>query len=321
MLTTALEAPKAVKSGKGKVEGVTPLELVQEALELIENNALERTAINWPEQKPKWLNEALVFTDLSEAHELISRVLKNLGDNHSHLIAAAKTLADATFDPDNPVPSGFLFNKYIGVVEIPEHGGDGKMGDGSNYASVVQDILYDLEQQGASAWIIDLRNNGGGNMWPMLAGLAPLLGRETLGAFANPHTKERNDWHEILWSTNNPLVEAQLPLLKNRAAPVALLTSKKTLSSGEAVLISFLGRLTPRTFGEPTGGLLTANAPFQLCDKSWLMLTTALEADRLGRLYKTSISPDVFVKIDWSKLGQADDSVLLEASKWLQTML
>jgi hypothetical protein len=48
---------------------------------------------------------------------------------------------------------------------------------------------------------------------------------------------------------------------------------------------------------------------------------TPLEADRLGRLYKTSIEPDVFVKIDWSKLGQADDPVLLEASKWLQTLL
>jgi hypothetical protein len=44
----------------------------------------------------------------------------------------------------------------------------------------------------------------------------------------------------------------------------------------------------------------------------------ALEADRLGRIYKTSISPDVFVKIDWKKLGQADDPVLLEASKWLK---
>jgi hypothetical protein len=51
------------------------------------------------------------------------------------------------------------------------------------------------------------------------------------------------------------------------------------------------------------------------------MLTIALEADRLGRLYKTSISPDVFVKINWKKLGQDDDPVLLEASKWLQTMV
>jgi hypothetical protein len=66
--------------------------------------------------------------------------------------------------------------------------------------------------------------------------------------------------------------------------------------------------------------LPTANAAFQLQDKSWLMLTIALEADRLGRLYKTSISPDVFVKINWKKLGQDDDPVLLESNKWLQTM-
>jgi hypothetical protein len=34
------------------VESVTPLELVQEALEPIEKNALKRSAINWSEQKP-----------------------------------------------------------------------------------------------------------------------------------------------------------------------------------------------------------------------------------------------------------------------------
>jgi carboxyl-terminal processing protease len=305
-------------------EDVTPLELVEEALEIIETRALERDFINWTVQKPQWLIEASTFSNTAEALELIRHVLQQLGDNHSHLVPAAETLAEAGFDPENPVPSGFLFNKSIGVIEIPAHGGDGKLGDGRNYANVAQSILYDLEQQGASVWVVDLRRNGGGNMWPMLAGLAPLLTRDALGAFIDPHAEVRNPWHydgEKLWISDNVMYEANVRPLKSLTAPLALLTSRKTLSSGEAVLISFLGRPTTRTFGEPTGGLPTANAPFQLRDKTWLMLTTALEADRSGRLYKTSIEPDVFVKIDWLKLNRENDPVLLEVGKWLQALL
>jgi hypothetical protein len=86
-------------------------------------------------------------------------VLSHLKDNHSHLVPAAETLAEARFDSTNPVPSGFLFHGKVGVIEIPEHDGDGKLGDGRNYATVVQNLLYDLEQQGATVWVIDLRNN------------------------------------------------------------------------------------------------------------------------------------------------------------------
>jgi hypothetical protein len=42
-----------------KSEVVTPLELVEEALEIIEGNALERPSINWVELKPQGLKEAL----------------------------------------------------------------------------------------------------------------------------------------------------------------------------------------------------------------------------------------------------------------------
>jgi carboxyl-terminal processing protease len=302
------------------MESVTPLELVQEALGIIETNALERSAINWSEQNPQWLKEAAAFSTLDEAHQLIKKVLKNLGDNHSFLIPAQR-LANSTSNPEDPVPRGFMVNERIGIVEIPEHGGDGKLGDGRNYATVVQKILYDLEHQGALAWVIDLRRNGGGNMWPMLAGLTPLLGQEPLGAFINPHTDEQYNWQEILTNADNAFLEPEIQFLKHRASPVAVLTSQKTLSSGEATLIAFLGRPNTRTFGEPTGGLPTANSRFQLSDTSRLLLTTLLEADRLGRVYKSSIPPDVFVKIEWSKIGQSDDPVLLEARNWLQKML
>ena len=37
-----------------------------------------------------------------------------------------------------------------------------------------------------AGWIVDLRHNRGGNMWPMVAGLGPLLGEGRAGAFVDP---------------------------------------------------------------------------------------------------------------------------------------
>ena len=34
-------------------------------------------------------------------------------------------------------------------------------------------------------WVVDLRGNGGGNMWPMLGGLRPFFGEAGLGSFVS----------------------------------------------------------------------------------------------------------------------------------------
>jgi C-terminal processing protease CtpA/Prc len=33
-----------------------------------------------------------------------------------------------------------------------------------------------MDQGNLAGWIVDLRNNGGGNMWPMLTGIGSILG-------------------------------------------------------------------------------------------------------------------------------------------------
>ena len=47
-------------------------------------------------------------------------------------------------------------------------------------------IVADLLSQKPGGWLIDLRGNGGGNMWPMLAGIAAVLGEGDLGSFQSP---------------------------------------------------------------------------------------------------------------------------------------
>ena len=43
-----------------------------------------------------------------------------------------------------------------------------------------------LQTQGACRYIVDLRGNDGSNMWPMLNGVAPLLGDSPFGRMVSP---------------------------------------------------------------------------------------------------------------------------------------
>ncbi|TGQ64000.1 peptidase, partial [Mesorhizobium sp. M8A.F.Ca.ET.207.01.1.1] len=88
-------------------------------------------------------------------------------------------------------------------------------------------------------WIVDLRDNTGGNMWPMLLGVAPLL-RVTPSADENVGTFAAADGPSLWQLTSSSVrlgdrvrIDLGGPgyLLKHPGAPVAVLTAPRTASS------------------------------------------------------------------------------------------
>ena len=238
---------------------------------------------------------------------------------------------ESGFTTSNPLPISYKTAQGFGLLDLPGHMGDGDLDDSSSYAEVIQTALLNFEAQGVKAWIIDLRRNDGGNMWPMLAELTPLLGTGTYGSFVDP--VDGNDW---LWRFDGNEVgsynkksrkkDYAVPVsdfrpLGNLDAPVAILTSEVTSSSGELVLISFLGRPKTKTFGLSTGGLSRSKGMKQLADGSSLFVTGHWGADRLERIYKGAIKPNVPVEIDWALFAQTNDPVIMAAESWLRTTL
>ena len=53
------------------------------------------------------------------------------------------------------------------------------------FALRLQQIIKEIDNNNLKGWIIDLRNNTGGNMWPMLLGIGPIIGDGTAGYFVN----------------------------------------------------------------------------------------------------------------------------------------
>ncbi len=222
---------------------------------------------------------------------------------------------------------GRLVSKDIGLIELPQFGASmtdmKRAGEiATQFAERVQALIRELDVRHLKGWIIDLRQNSGGNMWPMLAGIGPILGEGDLGAFVSAGGSSTWSYHDGQAMINkNAVAVARVAdpyKVKTENLPVVVLTDEMTASSGEAVVIAFRGRSKTYFIGMPTRGLPTANQPFKLSDGAILNLTTAIEADRTGKTYDSKIPPDIEVKANWELYGTDRDPAIRAAAKWLR---
>ena len=85
-------------------------------------------------------------------------------------------------------------------------------------------------------------------MWPMLAGLGPLLGEDTLGGFASLDSLALWGYHKgTAWIGRPSQVDVRTPVTLDPLPVVAVLTDGRTASSGEAIVIAFRGRSRTRS--------------------------------------------------------------------------
>ena len=187
------------------------------------------------------------------------------------------------------------------------------------YASNMQDLIQRLDESGACGWIIDLRRNTGGNMWPMVAGVGPLLAGEHVGGFVDAEGSTSRWTYrggrglldgEVLASMHGPAYT-----LRDTLPPVAVLTSSRTGSSAEAVAVAFQNRPNTRFFGKPTAGAATAPSSYQLDDGAWFYFSTHYYADREGTVYPDGIEPDVVVD---TTMWDDHRVARRRAAEWLQ---
>lgn len=183
----------------------------------------------------------------------------------------------------------------FGYVLVPTFGSPDQASI-DQFATDLQGVIGLVAASKPCGWVVDLPTNGGGNMWPMLAGIGPVLGTGRLGSFRDPDGRDaawsyengeaKSDGRTLAKTLNAPVT------LHIEAPPVAVLVGPTTASSGEAIAIAFRGRSSTRVFGATTRGLTTSNRVFPLSDGSLLNLTTAAFADRTGTPYQNGVTPD-----------------------------
>ncbi|HEU0296288.1 MAG TPA: S41 family peptidase [Anaerolineales bacterium] len=279
----------------------TPLSDAQrylsDALDIIQNNALNSDKVDWSKVRAIAVTFENNAKTPADTYDSIRFALEQLGDHHSFFVTPDIVNQDKNSTVENyPAPNGKLIENKIGSVAV--FGFNAQAEDEVNkYADHIQNIIIELDKQSVCGWIVDLSENLGGNMYPMIAGLGALIGEGELGSFKSA-TGQITSWYYRdgqAWEGDMSHARVSHPeiLFDPDETPVAVLIGPQTASSGEATAISFRGRPNTRFFGEPSYGLTTGNQGFSLSDGAMIILTVAVELDRTGQEYGGSITPDV----------------------------
>lgn len=302
------------------------------ALDVMEFNSVRRFEIDWPAFRAEAREDALGAQTPAETYPAIVAALERIGDNHSFFVGAGQlsgtpamssvaSAADGTSATDAPARAQPMTDEIapgVGYIDVPAFSGGGPEGDtlAAEYHRLIEAV--DTLAQGCR-WVVDLRGNTGGNMWPMVAGVGPVLGMDTVGFFVYPDSVETAWVYYEGWAGIETEAIARATDWYELGVPqphVAVLTDSLTASSGEAVAVAFRQREGARSFGEATWGVSTGNAAFPLNDGSVIFLTVATMADRTGTVYGGALVPDD--EVAGSKTGDpATDDVLSAALQWL----
>ncbi|NGY58976.1 peptidase S41 [Lentzea sp. NEAU-D13] len=272
------------------------------ALDLLQQHSFESLEADWPRLRAQAHRDAAHARRPADTYPAIERAITTLGNPHTNLLASPD--GGAPSSGERNVPGGRMIGS-VAYLTLPPTASE----DGDVYVDSGRRLMHDLVAAHPGGWVVDLRGNFGGDMAPMLTVVAPLLGEGKKGAFVG-RDGTRTDWgvrdgHVF----NGELV--RFPQVEMPAAngAVALLVDGRTASSGEAVLISFIGAQNARSFGGPTAGYASSNELFELPDGAQLAITTALMADRTGRTYGNApITPHTLV---------GDGDALTAAIEWL----
>ena len=283
-------------------------------LALMQENSVNRLRIDWTSFQSQVLAKAPNAATIADTYPAIQLALQLLDDHHSFYVKpnnsggisnpSAPAGCNVALVDDPAVPAD------IGYVRIAAFAG----ANPQNFATTIQDAIRARDAANLAGWIVDLRGNGGGNMWPMIAGVGPVLGVGTLGYFVLP-TGGREPWAYAAGAAylngNVVVTVAGTYDLLKRDPRVAVLTDKRVISSGEAVAVAFRGRPNTRTLGTETCGLPSANSTYTLSDGATLVLTTGLDADRAQNVYNAPLPPDEVI---------ADPTALVQrAIAWLRS--
>ena len=311
--------------------GLSPI--VQRAKE----TSLYSHQIEWDKINRKYLSLTEGKNSIEERKSGYQFLINSLRDKHACIrdasdysiivsyTGAVENPDKRDFDSDfinntiNNVDSKFSYvtKAGVGILRIVGIG----LGDVKKHSDEIRNGLVKLKEQGINRWIVDLRYNGGGNIEPMISGLAPLIGEGKIGGSVNLE--------------NEPLIEFTIEDSKfynygrlvcdmgnkpeiSQDEKVVVLLSRYTVSSGEMLGIAFKGR--PNTFfiGERSGGLTTGNG-FDLIeeDKVYLVISQGIFIDRNGTTYKEGVNVDEEIEFDITATLE-NDKQIMRAIEWLK---
>ncbi|MBB3838446.1 hypothetical protein FHS57_002451 [Runella defluvii] len=297
---------------------------------VLKNNALYANRVNWKEKEAEVREKAKTK---AETFEALKVVFTSLGDMH-----AAFYHEDNSFRLDNTA----LVERYSDSLKaawkrgpqiaprmidgfayfvVPYMGAKGQK-QIDWYANWLYNEVVKLHKQHPKGWIIDLRLNSGGNIRPMLAGLAPFFSEGGVSYYIGQNG-EASD--EASFKNGDFVIDGQVQATINDkiaqfpAAKVAVLIGPGTASSGEITAAVFSKRSNTVLIGAPTAGLANATNGFVFNDnKTYFLFSTARIADASKVCFPETIQPNIPIHGQESFQELMQDEIVKAAINWLR---
>jgi len=287
-----------------------------EVFDILQTHALKRYEVDWDTLKIEAYARESRSQATFDTYDSIDYLLTRLEDHHSFFMPpqTAQGFNTTTLE-DIPAPESMLVEDKFAYLKIPGFAsGDRQVNQ--DYATALQALVMDLDVQSPCGYVIDLRENNGGNLLPMVAGVGVLIGEGVVGSFVDAngnHTdivyQDGKAWIE--GESDPPITVSDIRLQVDRP-PIAILIGRDTLSSGEMLALAFKGIPNTILFGHATKGLTTGNDMFELSDGALIFLTTDVFVDRTGKIYGAAVEPDKPIIAGFSK------AIPDEVIEWLQ---
>lgn len=302
--------------------------LLSEAINFMKKNYYRNNEVDWPGFEARAKQQLMTAGNCEDAYASIEWCFRQLNDRHSFVMSPAKA-AKYSGDEDGPAPEpplselvgeirGEWLQDSIAYITVPYINSEDSLVC-ERIADSLQSVIARLDARGGiSRWIIDLRKNSGGNCWPMLTGIGPLLGDGVCGYFVSGDSRVPIGYQDgsafqgrhVRCRVSNKGYQTQ-----RAQKSIVVLTGHRTVSAGEIVALAFKGKAQTLLIGQPTAGLTTGNATYPLSDRSMLVLSICQEADGSGHICDGSIVPDKIIAA--AGPSTAEDPAKEAAVSWL----
>ncbi len=305
-------------------------------VEKAKETSIYTNQVNWKEVNQKFLQLTDGKESIDEMKEGLQYLVNSLGDKHAqfrspkdHTLIVSYTGSisnENKLERDVNYVNNVINNPsakfsyrlleddiaYLNVVGIGP-------GDVKEQSDFIRKGILELKAKKANKWILDLRFNGGGNMEPMISGLAPLIGEGLIGgALNNKNEVSRVYKIEKGQFENYGRIACEMdesPIIA-QSEKVVVLLSRYTISSGELLAVSFKGRANTRFIGEETAGYTTGNGYDIINDEIVMIISQDIFMDRNQKAYKKNV--DVDDTIPFVPYLEMDKDLQIQAAKnWL----
>ncbi len=290
--------------------------ILREIFTKVKQYSLFRTTVNWDELQNKVLNNNGAVTEV-EFKNKVRLIFETIGDKHGAFYYKGERLGmDQSWTKKLRIPENWPENVTLKTQTLEQGYGYILIPPSQKYdlktCQRYQDSLCSLGFENLKGLIIDLRLQEGGSVYPLFTGLNQVYGTTYFGSNRDINGKEY-----LRWTKKYGGVQVNTNCQSNSGLKIAVLTSQITASAGEMMAVALKGRPKTLFIGEATAGLTTMNVSFNLGSYQLAIAASAI-ADRKGKIYNSSVLPDLTLVEGDNFKNLLVDTKVIAAMKWMK---